>query len=107
VEVRQLVWGLVLQPILQCFLQVAGQVVVYDGGEREITTARKMEDLTSKANDPMRTSGLRAAGAAPAKRGGAVGASKGPHEVGRVAVADPPPDLFHCQVSLDQQTTRL
>jgi hypothetical protein len=36
-----------------------------------------------------------------------VGASKGPHEVARVAVADPPADLLHCQVSLDQETTRL
>jgi pimeloyl-ACP methyl ester carboxylesterase len=63
-----------------------------------------MDDLTPKANDPMRISGLRAAGAAPAKRGGAVGASKGPHEVAWVAVADLPADLLHCQVSLDQET---
>src|SRR5918995_4255466 len=54
-----------------------------------------------------RTSGLRASGTAPAKWGGAVGASKGSYEVARVAVADPPADLLHCQVSLDQETTRL
>src|ERR687897_1258229 len=54
-----------------------------------------------------RTSGLRASGTAPAEWGGAVGASKGPHEVARVAVADPPTHLLHCQVSLDQETTRL
>src|ERR687898_579306 len=54
-----------------------------------------------------RTSGLRASGTAPAKWGGAVGASKGSYEVARVAVADPPTDLLHCQVSLDQETTRL
>src|SRR5918995_6065366 len=54
-----------------------------------------------------RTSGLRASGTAPAKWGGAVGASEGPHEVARVAVAEPSPYLLHCQVSLDQETTRL
>src|ERR687895_125845 len=53
------------------------------------------------------TSGLRASGTAPAKWGGAVGASKGSNKVGRIAVADPSPYLLHCQVSLDQETTRL
>ena len=66
-----------------------------------------MEDLTSKANDPMRTSGVRAASVAPAKRGGAVGTPEGSHEVARISVANPPADLLHRKVSLDLQTPRL
>jgi hypothetical protein len=33
-----------------------------------------------------------------------VGAPKGPHEVARVAVSNPPANLLHRQVGLDQQT---
>src|SRR5215207_8734154 len=62
----------------------------------------------TKANQPVnscvRTSGLRATSAAPAKRGGAVGAPEGLHEVTRINVADPPADLLHRQVGLDQET---
>ena len=47
------------------------------------------------------TSGLRAACATPAERGGAVGAPEGPHEVARVSVADPPADLLHGEVCSD------
>jgi hypothetical protein len=46
------------------------------------------------------TSGLRASGTAPAKRGGAVGASKEPHKVARISVADAPADLLHRQIRL-------
>jgi hypothetical protein len=67
--------------------------------------------LSARANYPascrLRTAVLRPAGAAPAKWGGAAGASKGPHEIAWVAVADPPANLLHCQVSFDQETTRL
>ena len=54
------------------------------------TTSRRAGRL------PPETPGLRATGAAPAQRGGAVGAPEGSHEVNRVAVADPPADLLDC-----------
>src|SRR5829696_9200596 len=50
-----------------------------------------------------RTSGLRAPGTAPAKWGGAVGASKEPHKVARISVADAPADLLHRQIRLYEQ----
>src|SRR5215207_9584294 len=50
---------------------------------------------------------LRAAGAAPGKRGDAVGATEVPDEVGGVRVAYPPAHLLHRQVGLDQQLARL
>jgi hypothetical protein len=71
------------------------------GGGHEITTHREMEDLTSKANNPVRIS-LRATGAAPGERGGAVGPPEGPHEVARLPVADPPTNLLHREVGLHQ-----
>src|SRR5919112_4564066 len=55
----------------------------------------------------LRNPGLSAAGAAPAKRGRAVGAPEGPHEVARLPVANPPANLLNRKVALDQQTTRL
>src|ERR671917_959258 len=54
-----------------------------------------------------RTSGLRAACATPAERGGAVDVPEGPHEVARVSVADPPADLLHGEVRSEQEATRL
>src|SRR5215203_7152149 len=58
----------------------------------------------TKANQPanscVRTSGLRATSATPAKRGGAVGAPEGLHEVARIAVADPPANLLNREVLL-------
>src|ERR671921_1794242 len=62
-------------------------------------------------NNPLgsyrRTSVLRPPGAAPAKRGSIMGALKGPHEVARIAVANPPADLLNRQVRFDQETLRL
>ena len=60
--------------------------------------------LSPRANQPanscVRTSGLRATSATPAKRGGAVGAPEGLHEVARIAVADPPANLLNREVLL-------
>lgn len=36
-----------------------------------------------------------------------MGTPKGPHEVARVSVADPPADLLHGEVRSDQEATRL
>src|SRR5829696_9441144 len=50
---------------------------------------------------------FRVAGTTPAERGNTVGAPERSHEVTRVTVADPPANLLHCQVGLDQETPRL
>ena len=71
-------------------------------GRPEKSSSRKLASynlLLGAINNSLgsyrRTSGLRPPGAAPAKRGSIMGALKGPHEVARVAIADPPADLLN------------
>src|SRR5215204_3771613 len=65
---------------------------------------RELDQLLLPA---LRNSGLWAASAAPAKRGGTVGAPEGPHKVARLPVANPPANLLYREVGLDQEAPRL
>gem|GEM_PF-6291620 len=60
--------------------------------------------LAKGSNDPaaplLRPFSLRTADAAPTERGDAVGASKGPHEVTRIGIANASADLLHTQVGV-------
>jgi hypothetical protein len=54
----------------------------------------------------LRSFSLRAASAAPAERGDAVGAPEGPHEVAHISVVNPPADLLYRKVGLSTNRRR-